>query len=153
MDFENESTWLLHRVLRLRTILRYVKDPRAESGPTRTDCGSRATPRTVGGDATNESAQRTKRRLLKWVLSRFAFHRLLRSLMRQHQISSGMSIMLDLPTSIPRVNQNTVRSSAPNTQKRRKTRSAAICVDVGDLLHSPRASSANMVHETHCAAP
>jgi hypothetical protein len=32
MDFEDESTWLLHRVLRLRTILRYVKDPRAESG-------------------------------------------------------------------------------------------------------------------------
>jgi hypothetical protein len=32
MDFEDESTWLLHRVLRLRTILRYVKDARAESG-------------------------------------------------------------------------------------------------------------------------
>ena len=32
MDFEDESTWLLHRVLRLRTILRYVKDPHAESG-------------------------------------------------------------------------------------------------------------------------
>jgi peptide subunit release factor 1 (eRF1) len=32
MDFEDESTWLLHRVLRLRIILRYVKDPRAESG-------------------------------------------------------------------------------------------------------------------------
>jgi len=32
MDFEDESTWLRHRVLRLRTILRYVKDARAESG-------------------------------------------------------------------------------------------------------------------------
>jgi hypothetical protein len=32
MDFEPEYTWLLHRVMRLRTILRYVKDPRAESG-------------------------------------------------------------------------------------------------------------------------
>jgi len=30
MDFEEESKWLRH-VLRLRTILRYVKDPRAES--------------------------------------------------------------------------------------------------------------------------
>jgi hypothetical protein len=30
MNFEDESTWLLHRVV--RTILRYVKDPRAESG-------------------------------------------------------------------------------------------------------------------------
>ena len=32
MDFEDESTWLRHRVLRLRTILRYMKDARAESG-------------------------------------------------------------------------------------------------------------------------
>jgi hypothetical protein len=32
MDFEDESTWLSHRVQRLRTILRYVKDARAESG-------------------------------------------------------------------------------------------------------------------------
>jgi hypothetical protein len=32
MDFEHESTWLRHRVLRLRTILRYVKDARAETG-------------------------------------------------------------------------------------------------------------------------
>jgi transposase len=32
MDFEDESTRLLHRVLRLRTIQRYVKDPRGESG-------------------------------------------------------------------------------------------------------------------------
>jgi hypothetical protein len=26
MDFEPEYTWLLHRVMRMRTILRYVKD-------------------------------------------------------------------------------------------------------------------------------
>ena len=32
MDFEDESTWLRHRVLRLWTILRFVKDARAESG-------------------------------------------------------------------------------------------------------------------------
>ena len=32
MEFEDESTWLRHRVLRLRTILRYAKDPRAENG-------------------------------------------------------------------------------------------------------------------------
>jgi hypothetical protein len=32
MDFEDESTWLRHRVLRLRTILRFVTDARAESG-------------------------------------------------------------------------------------------------------------------------
>ena len=32
MEFEDESTWLRHRVLRLRTILRYAKDSRAESG-------------------------------------------------------------------------------------------------------------------------
>jgi hypothetical protein len=32
MEFEHESTWLRHRVLRLRTILRYVKVSRAESG-------------------------------------------------------------------------------------------------------------------------
>ena len=31
-DFEDESTWLRHRVVRLRTILRFVKDARAESG-------------------------------------------------------------------------------------------------------------------------
>ena len=31
-EFEDESTWLRHRVLRLRTIPRYVKDPRAENG-------------------------------------------------------------------------------------------------------------------------
>jgi hypothetical protein len=32
MDFEDESTWLRHRVLRLRTILRYAKDARVERG-------------------------------------------------------------------------------------------------------------------------
>jgi len=32
MDFEPEYTWLLHRILRLRTILRFVKDPKVESG-------------------------------------------------------------------------------------------------------------------------
>jgi hypothetical protein len=32
MDFEDEHTWLRHRVRRLRTILRYVKEPRAETG-------------------------------------------------------------------------------------------------------------------------
>jgi hypothetical protein len=32
MEWEDESTWLRHRVLRLRTILRYMKDARAESG-------------------------------------------------------------------------------------------------------------------------
>jgi len=32
MEFEDETTWLRHRVLRLRTILRYAKDSRAESG-------------------------------------------------------------------------------------------------------------------------
>jgi hypothetical protein len=32
MDIEPEYTWLLHRVMRLRTILRYVRDPKAEAG-------------------------------------------------------------------------------------------------------------------------
>jgi hypothetical protein len=32
MDFEDEYTWLRHSLLRLRTILRYAKDSRAESG-------------------------------------------------------------------------------------------------------------------------
>jgi len=27
-----DDTWLLHRVMRLRTILRYVKDPKVETG-------------------------------------------------------------------------------------------------------------------------
>ena len=31
-DFEDEYTWLRHSLLRLRTILRYAKDSRAESG-------------------------------------------------------------------------------------------------------------------------
>jgi hypothetical protein len=32
MDLEPEYTWLLHRIMRMRTILRYVKEPRAEAG-------------------------------------------------------------------------------------------------------------------------
>jgi hypothetical protein len=32
MDIEPEYTWLLHRVMRLRTILRYVKDPKVKAG-------------------------------------------------------------------------------------------------------------------------
>ena len=32
MDFEDKHTWLRDRVLRLPTILRYVKDPKVESG-------------------------------------------------------------------------------------------------------------------------
>ncbi len=32
MEMEDEYSWLRHRVMRLRTILRYVKDTRAESG-------------------------------------------------------------------------------------------------------------------------
>jgi hypothetical protein len=31
-DFEDEYTWLRHSLLRLRTILRYAKDARVESG-------------------------------------------------------------------------------------------------------------------------
>ncbi len=31
MDLESEVTWLRHRVIRLRTILRYAKEPRVES--------------------------------------------------------------------------------------------------------------------------
>jgi hypothetical protein len=38
-----------------------------------------------------------------------ALHGLRRLFKRQHHISVGMSVMLDLPTSIYRVNQNTVR--------------------------------------------
>jgi hypothetical protein len=30
-EIENEETWVRHRVVRLRTILRFVKDPRAET--------------------------------------------------------------------------------------------------------------------------
>jgi hypothetical protein len=32
VDIEPEYTWLLHRVMRLRTILRYVKEPKVEAG-------------------------------------------------------------------------------------------------------------------------
>jgi len=32
MDIEPEYTWLLHRVMRMRTLLRYVKDPKVEAG-------------------------------------------------------------------------------------------------------------------------
>jgi hypothetical protein len=32
MDIEPEYTWLLHRVMRMRTILRYVKDPKVKAG-------------------------------------------------------------------------------------------------------------------------
>jgi hypothetical protein len=51
MNLEDVSTWLRHRVLRLRTIL--AKDTRAESGLREliADCGSRGTPRTVGREA------------------------------------------------------------------------------------------------------
>ena len=32
MDIEPEYTWLLHRVMRLRRVRRYVKEQKAESG-------------------------------------------------------------------------------------------------------------------------
>jgi hypothetical protein len=32
VDIEPEYTWLLHRFMRLRTLLRYVKDPKVEAG-------------------------------------------------------------------------------------------------------------------------
>ena len=32
MDFEDEETWLRGRIVRLRTILRFAKDPRVEAG-------------------------------------------------------------------------------------------------------------------------
>jgi hypothetical protein len=32
MELEDEYSWLRHRVIRLRTILRYVTDPKAETG-------------------------------------------------------------------------------------------------------------------------
>jgi hypothetical protein len=32
MDWEDEETWLRHRVVRLRTILRFTKDSRVEAG-------------------------------------------------------------------------------------------------------------------------
>ena len=31
-ELEDEVSWLRHRVVRMRTILRFAKDPRAESG-------------------------------------------------------------------------------------------------------------------------
>ncbi len=32
MDFEPEEVWLRHRVIRMRTILRYATEPRVENG-------------------------------------------------------------------------------------------------------------------------
>jgi hypothetical protein len=32
MELEDEETWLRHRVMRLRTILRFAKEPRVEVG-------------------------------------------------------------------------------------------------------------------------
>ena len=32
MDIEPEYMWLRHRVMRLRTIMRYVKDPKVKAG-------------------------------------------------------------------------------------------------------------------------
>jgi hypothetical protein len=32
IEIEDEVNWLRHRVVRMRTILRYAKDPRAEAG-------------------------------------------------------------------------------------------------------------------------
>jgi len=31
-ELEDEVTWLRHRVVRMRTILRFAKEPRAEAG-------------------------------------------------------------------------------------------------------------------------
>jgi hypothetical protein len=31
-ELEDELTWLRHRIVRMRTILRFAKDPRAETG-------------------------------------------------------------------------------------------------------------------------
>jgi hypothetical protein len=31
-DLEDEETWLRHRIVRMRTVLRFAKDPRAEAG-------------------------------------------------------------------------------------------------------------------------
>ena len=31
-EIEDEMTWLRHRILRMRTILRFAKDPRTEAG-------------------------------------------------------------------------------------------------------------------------
>jgi len=32
VELEDEETWLRHRVIRLRTMLRFAKDPRTEAG-------------------------------------------------------------------------------------------------------------------------
>ena len=32
MEWEEEESWLRHRIIRLRTVLRYAKDPRAIAG-------------------------------------------------------------------------------------------------------------------------
>jgi len=32
MELEDEEAWLRHRVIRLRTMLRFAKDPRTEAG-------------------------------------------------------------------------------------------------------------------------
>jgi hypothetical protein len=32
IEIEDEMSWLRHRVVRMRTILRFAKDPRTESG-------------------------------------------------------------------------------------------------------------------------
>jgi hypothetical protein len=32
IELEDEQTWLLHRIVRMRTILRFAKDPRSETG-------------------------------------------------------------------------------------------------------------------------
>jgi hypothetical protein len=32
IEIEDEVTWLRHRVLRMRTILRFARDPRTEAG-------------------------------------------------------------------------------------------------------------------------
>jgi hypothetical protein len=31
-DLEDEETWLRHRIVRMRTVLRFARDPRAEAG-------------------------------------------------------------------------------------------------------------------------
>jgi hypothetical protein len=31
-DLEDEETWLRHRIMRMRTILRFARDPRTEAG-------------------------------------------------------------------------------------------------------------------------
>jgi hypothetical protein len=31
-DLEDEETWIRHRIVRMRTVLRFAKDPRVEAG-------------------------------------------------------------------------------------------------------------------------